>query len=230
MVRSHLLLTLLLLVILFVVGCAAKKPILERGWIGGCYEDLSSRNVFARWAPPDDPALAGRKHAVYVRDVYSGTPAEECGLLPGDLILSIAGVEVESVSSLRSIVDTAEPGTHLAVTLLRYGEVMERTLVVGSERYRKWRTLSFGLGLSSKLDFIPNPDFNLLGLVSFQKSDDRLELHSPHEMLLHEAPRAATSDKGPRVRSTEGFHLWLGIVGVGKDLEILSQEKHSPSG
>jgi len=71
-------------------GChtaPSSKPTLERGWIGGEYRSAEQKLV------PN-----GEHGRVYVEQVYAGTPAEQAGLKPGDLILTLNG---QSIATLK---------------------------------------------------------------------------------------------------------------------------------
>ncbi len=72
------------------------------------------------------------------------------------------------------------------------------------------------------LDLFPNPDFNILGILSYTSNDERRELRSPRERVREElgAGTHAFSLRGP-----ERWHLWLGVVGVGRATETIAQEQ-----
>lgn len=61
-----------------------------------------------------------------VLDVYKGTPAQEAGILAGDLITRVEGTSVAGYTSdkIKSVVQ-GEKGTEVALTVLRNGKPME---------------------------------------------------------------------------------------------------------
>src|SRR5436305_11518963 len=111
------------------------KASLERGWIGGEY-----RNAQGRLAPK------GEASAVYVKQVYTGTPAEEAGLKAGDLILAIEEHSVRTLKDLHQLVDAATPGNKVTIRLRRNGRAVELPVMIGREFYQQWHSAQFGLG------------------------------------------------------------------------------------
>jgi Do/DeqQ family serine protease len=67
-----------------------------------------------------------------VARVEAGSPARRAGLQPGDVIVAIDGVAVESSSDLRNRIGLTPIGRELRLTILRDGE--ERTVEVRVER------------------------------------------------------------------------------------------------
>jgi serine protease Do len=57
-----------------------------------------------------------------IGDVVAGGPADKAGLQPGDVIVQVDGVAVNSRASLTRTVGTREPGTMVKVHALRNGE------------------------------------------------------------------------------------------------------------
>ncbi len=60
---------------------------------------------------------------VYVRRVFPNTAADHMGLQPGDIILSINGTEIDSMTRLREIVNGSEVGDDVSVLITRNGNV-----------------------------------------------------------------------------------------------------------
>src|SRR5689334_7719953 len=96
---------------LLTAGChtpPTQKAKLERGWIGGEY----------RYA--DRKLVPKGEHArVYVQQVYTGTPAEEAGVKPGDLLLDFNGHAIPTLKEFRHAVDTAQAGSHAILRVYR---------------------------------------------------------------------------------------------------------------
>ncbi len=199
---------------LCLAGCASTKDVRERGWVGGKYEDFE---VCRCDALPGD-----RDRAVLVTQVFEDTPASTAGLRPGDLILSAGGSPTNCVEDWEECVDAAPAGETLDLELWRHGARESCAVMVGRERYRRPGLLALGLGLGTSLDLFPNPDFNILGILSYTSNDERRELRSPRERVREElgAGTHAFSLRGP-----ESWHLWLGVVGVGRATETVAQEQ-----
>ena len=64
----------------------------------------------------------GTDRGVFVREVYAGSPADEAGLLPTDIIVEARGRPVHNVEELGRLVRALGPGGRLEVTVLRKGE------------------------------------------------------------------------------------------------------------
>jgi membrane-associated protease RseP (regulator of RpoE activity) len=63
-----------------------------------------------------------------VSEVISGSPAEDAGLQPGDVILAVEGFELTQPALLRHLIRTHAPGDEVTLLVLRQGE--ERKVVV----------------------------------------------------------------------------------------------------
>src|SRR5262249_38071288 len=71
---------------------------------------------------------AGRR-AIRISEVLAGGPAAEAGLLAGDLILSVDGRAIEGADDLIRLLNAERIGRATAVTLLRSGQVEQKTVV-----------------------------------------------------------------------------------------------------
>ena len=71
----------------------------------------------------------GTDHGVLVIQVLSGTPCDEAGLLPGDVVTHVGGVEIESVEGFRAVLNQVFARRRQAeLTLMRRGERVAATL------------------------------------------------------------------------------------------------------
>ena len=76
---------------------------------------------------PLNPALAAHLNlsvtrGMYVTAVTSGSPAAQAGIQPGDVIISADGQDLNTESSLASIVNQHKPGDTITLTILRNGQ------------------------------------------------------------------------------------------------------------
>jgi len=81
-----------------------------RGWIGIVPEDVSG----------DQATQLGLAQAgVLIANLYVGSPAQQAGLQPGDLILSIDNSPVHGAQDALGRIATHKPGSRLAIHVLR---------------------------------------------------------------------------------------------------------------
>jgi len=81
-----------------------------RGWIGIVPEDVSDEQA---------AQLGLAQGGVLVANLYVGSPAQQAGLQPGDLILSIEGAAVRGAQDALGRIATSKPGARIAIHGLR---------------------------------------------------------------------------------------------------------------
>ena len=67
-----------------------------------------------------------------VNQVQEDSPASRGGIVHGDIITKIGDTDIASASQLRLVVSQILPGTEVAVTLIREGEVLTLPIILGS--------------------------------------------------------------------------------------------------
>ena len=88
--------------------------------------------VRANWNELEDGVLwAVQPEGVVAAEVAAGTPGEQAGLQPGDVLIAIDGRPVESLDDVLEAAHAAEPGTQLEYTVLRLGSQELRRLALG---------------------------------------------------------------------------------------------------
>ena len=82
---------------------------------------LAAANVLrARWSEVEDGVLwADQAGGPVAAEVSPGSPAALAGIAPGDVLLAVDGVPVESVAALVDVLHAGSEGTELAYTVLR---------------------------------------------------------------------------------------------------------------
>lgn len=85
--------------------------------------------------PVSTPVLstlpAGVTGGVYVQYVYSKSPAEVSGILPGDVIVGINGQPVSDMDDLQSMLYKFRPGTRIDLQILRKGNYINIAVDLG---------------------------------------------------------------------------------------------------
>jgi S1-C subfamily serine protease len=77
---------------------------------------------------PLPPALAerfGQPTALRVVEVVAGSPAQQAGLFPGDLVLAVNGTPLRDVQSLQRVLFDDAIGQRMEVSVLRNGAMVD---------------------------------------------------------------------------------------------------------
>jgi len=94
-----------------------------RGWLGITGQDLT-------------PALAESlkmefRESVLISGVLDGSPADQAGLKPGDLIVEVDRQPVGASPRMLKMIADKPPGSPLSITLYRAGKALEKVAIVG---------------------------------------------------------------------------------------------------
>ena len=87
-----------------------------RGWIGILPEDVTDEQA-AR--------LGLAQGGVVIANLYVGSPAQEAGLQPGDIMLAIGGTTLHSAQDALGRIANEKPGSMLAIKVLRGRRTLE---------------------------------------------------------------------------------------------------------
>ncbi len=74
----------------------------------------------------------GQERGLMVLTIESGGPAEQSGLLPGDILLALNGTALSEIESLQKSLTPDRVGQNVKARVVRGGEVREVTVKVGS--------------------------------------------------------------------------------------------------
>jgi S1-C subfamily serine protease len=154
------------------------------------------------WHALDVAPLAA--NGVQVTSVDEGSPAEQAGIEPDDLIVAIDGEEVQNSQALIGAIRSHQPGDTISVTVERGGEELSLEVTLGSQNDNAGETAYLGIHFSPvmrwqgnlrqfqhDLPFGPgqgNPDW-----LPFDSNGQPLETE-PHEFLLPRNPRYPLGD------------------------------------
>lgn len=98
----------------------------RRGWLGVTIQDLTGE---LRTQFEVDDGVTG----VLVADILPDTPADASDLERGDIVLSVDGEPVASVASFRNRIASIDPGTRVALTVLRNRRERTIRVTLGSQ-------------------------------------------------------------------------------------------------
>lgn len=111
------------------VTLAAREDDAERGFMGVQVGPAFSGDMQWEEGQPFEfgmPFGRGGVHmlsGVLVRDVAEDSPAAEAGLQPGDWITAVNGEAVEDFEDLRALIDAAQPGDEMELTVQVRGDM-----------------------------------------------------------------------------------------------------------
>ena len=97
-----------------------------RGWIGIVPEDITDEQA---------AQLGLTQGGVLIANLYVGSPAQEAGLEPGDLLLAVGDAPLHSAQDALARIASEKPGAELAIKVLRGRRTVETKAHV-SERPR----------------------------------------------------------------------------------------------
>jgi Do/DeqQ family serine protease len=95
-----------------------------RGWIGIVPEDVSDAQAQQLGLP---------RAGVFVSNLYVGSPAQQAGLQPGDLLVSFDGAPLRSAQEALATIASRKPGTSLAIRVLRGRQSLDLHAQVNEE-------------------------------------------------------------------------------------------------
>jgi hypothetical protein len=219
--------TFTIIATLVLCGCASgekktqAKKIYERPWIGGSFERVATPAGVRTNAQQH---FAG--HGLLVTRVREETPLAKAGIAEGDLLLTARGKNMRFEHELAKAIDSAGSGP-IAISVYRDGEISEKTITPGVERYQNVHHVAFGIWLSTHfdVDVYPNPDFSLIAL-GYDSKGKRLDLRDA--VAKHRIAQGENchddKDGWQGLASVEGWRTWLGPFAVSENKLIISQE------
>ena len=116
----------------FAISSNQARPVLEsiirtgrveRGWLGTAIQDLTKDLADSFELASNDGVLVG--------GVMTGSPADEAGLQPGDIVLKFAGNTMRTANQLRNAVAATAPDTNTELVVLRDGQTETLKVVIG---------------------------------------------------------------------------------------------------
>jgi hypothetical protein len=212
---------------ILLAGCAGEKPVSQRGWIGGEY--ALARPATFLTAMSHSPGVVGdfpgslrhtQKAAILVTKLDTNAPALSAGLRKGDLVLELNHHPVTRLQNFRRIIDQSGPGTRLAVKAWRDGQMVEYSVPVGREKFRKGGSLSFAFPtVVHPWDLWPDPGFSLVVLGYEPNPGVRRELGNNRETFDEEWKAYLVFFElsvGKRILSQEPVVAGTGVEAAGQ--------------
>jgi serine protease Do len=142
----------------------------RRGWLGVRIQDVTSDMV---------DAIEGLElsRGALITDVPPG-PAEDAGMLSGDVILTFDGVEIEDTRELVRIVGNSPVGKEVPVAVLREGDMTDLIVVLG----RRETSEAVAFPASTK----PSPDVEQSEVLGLTLSEITPELTDQFSLTIDE--------------------------------------------
>ena len=116
----------------FAIPVATAKDVMEqiiqhgsvtRGWVGVEAQEITGELAESFGLPNADGAL--------IAGVQRGSPAEQAGVRPGDILLSIAGKPVKDPQAMLDLIAAQKPGSHIGFKLRRQQQLIDLDIKVG---------------------------------------------------------------------------------------------------
>lgn len=106
----------------------AVQQLIETGTVTQAWVGIAFR--------PIDPSFANQydlpvDHGILVTEVEAGSPADQAGLQPGDIISAIEGTEITPTRALADIMFQHEPGETVTVSIVRDGQERDVEVTLG---------------------------------------------------------------------------------------------------
>jgi S1-C subfamily serine protease len=77
--------------------------------------------------------VGGQERALMVLTIESGGPAEQSGLLPGDILIALENAPLQTIEDLQKQLTPAQVGQGVKVKIVRGGDVREVSVKVGAK-------------------------------------------------------------------------------------------------
>jgi len=102
----------------------------EYGWLGVSIQDTDPQILPG---VAEDLQIADRKGSLVI-NVYTGSPAEKSGFLPGDFITRVGNTNIRDSNHLTRIVGGIKPGVTTEFTIIRYAKEMKLDVTLGERK------------------------------------------------------------------------------------------------
>ena len=104
------------------------KGKVEYGWLGVQIGDIQDSGPSLGIAK--DLRVAGAKGA-FIWNLYRGSPADKAGLLPGDFVTRVNGVDIRDSGQLTQVIGGLHAGRSFQFSLVRYGRPLTLQVTIG---------------------------------------------------------------------------------------------------
>ena len=139
---------------------------------------------------------------VYLKQVQPNSPAERGGLLVGDVVLSLDGIEVNHFNDLQTLIYGRDPGETINLQIMRQNQVRHVAVVLGEREDD--RLLSEGHQRMAQLGFsvesLPAELATELGFVGELAAELGFEQGEEPVVVVEVDPEGLAADKGIQVR------------------------------
>ena len=108
-----------------------KDGVVTRGWIGVEPQDLSPE-LAVTFGIKNSAKNGETLQGVIITGVLQGAPAAKAGIVPGDIIVSIAGKPIRNVSELLTQVSSIKPGKSEIFGIIRKDAPLELNVAAGT--------------------------------------------------------------------------------------------------
>jgi 2-alkenal reductase len=112
---------------------AVAQQIIQQGYFARPYMGISFQ--------PINPAIADRynlpaKWGVYITNVEAGSPADNAGLQPNDIITKVGNITLDDTHSYVNSLFTYKPGDTIPLVVMRDGKEMQLQVTLGEAKHQ----------------------------------------------------------------------------------------------
>jgi len=96
-----------------------------RGWLGVAIQDVDE-NLAESFG-------LEKAEGILISETQPDSPAEKAGIMQGDVLLSLNGIDLKDVADLRNRIALTIPGTEVAIELIRDGKPLDINVEIGEQ-------------------------------------------------------------------------------------------------
>ncbi|NNK94936.1 MAG: PDZ domain-containing protein, partial [Desulfobacterales bacterium] len=96
-----------------------------RGWLGVAIQDIDE-NLAESFG-------LDKAEGILVSETQADSPAEEAGIIQGDILIKLEGTALKDVNDLRNKIALTVPGTEVSVQLIREGKPLDLQVKIGEQ-------------------------------------------------------------------------------------------------
>jgi hypothetical protein len=127
-------LALIIIAIFFLCSCTAKNAMLQEQELMNKMANKYPYSFIKKGFSGID-VINNKKNEIEIYEVYSGTPADEAKIKPGDILLEAKDVTIKRKGQLFNIIDSMYPNETITFKVRRKGQEIKGSLKLSTYNY-----------------------------------------------------------------------------------------------